>query len=239
MRYVGRGIEQTVRGRADVGSLIAQIRHSRCGIPAAPPDKAKRADDFMAGLALRRHGFADQVGAPVQAPGHVFDHGDAGKDLSRSHVDAAKLSFDLARDCLRLTGKFYDEWRIPRRWNLDEPSPFEYNRVLDPVPSKAMTDGALAKLKQAFPIFEKVEISQRWAGMIDVTPDAIPVIDAVDAIPGFHVATGFSGHGFGIGPAAGKLMADIVTGRNPIVDRHDFRFSRFSDGSKIKLVSGF
>jgi glycine/D-amino acid oxidase-like deaminating enzyme len=102
-----------------------------------------------------------------------------------------------------------------------------------------MTDGALAKLKQAFPVFEKAEISQRWAGMIDVTPDAIPVIDSIDAIPGFHVATGFSGHGFGIGPAAGKLMADIVTGRDPIVDRHDFRFSRFSDGSKIELVSGF
>jgi glycine/D-amino acid oxidase-like deaminating enzyme len=140
---------------------------------------------------------------------------------------------------LRLTGRFYDEWRMPRRWKLDEPSPFEYNRVLDPVPSTKMTDGALAKLKQAFPVFENAEIAQRWAGMIDVTPDAIPVIDAIDAIPGFHVATGFSGHGFGIGPAAGKLMADIVTGRTPIVDRYDFRFSRFSDGSKIELVSGF
>lgn len=140
---------------------------------------------------------------------------------------------------LRLTGRFYDEWRIPRRWALDEASPFEYNRVLDPVPAMDMTDGAFAKLKKAFPVFEKAEISQRWAGMIDVTPDAIPVIDNIDAIPGFHVATGFSGHGFGIGPAAGKLMADIVTGRNPIVDRRDFRFSRFSDGSKIELVSGF
>ncbi|NSY91587.1 FAD-binding oxidoreductase [Agrobacterium tumefaciens] len=140
---------------------------------------------------------------------------------------------------LRLTGRFYDEWRIPRRWALDEASPFEYNRVLDPVPAMDMTDGAFSKLKKAFPVFEKAEISQRWAGMIDVTPDAIPVIDNIDAIPGFHVATGFSGHGFGIGPAAGKLMADIVTGRNPIVDRRDFRFSRFSDGSKIELVSGF
>ncbi|MBF2713772.1 NAD(P)/FAD-dependent oxidoreductase [Agrobacterium vitis] len=166
-------------------------------------------------------------------------------------VDIVPASFRYARNFLpalrhewrsldlRLTGRFFDEWRIPRRWSLDEASPFEYNRVLDPVPSKAMTDGALAQLKKAFPIFEKAEISQRWAGMIDVTPDAIPVIDAIDAIPGFHIATGFSGHGFGIGPAAGRLMADIVTGRNPIVDRKDFRFSRFSDGSKIELISGF
>ncbi|MDP9809514.1 glycine/D-amino acid oxidase-like deaminating enzyme [Rhizobium tibeticum] len=62
---------------------------------------------------------------------------------------------------------------------------------------------------------------------------------AVDAIPGFHIATGFSGHGFGIGPAAGRLMADIVTGRAPAVDLSAFRFSRFTDGSKVELISGF
>ncbi|HAO2891987.1 TPA: FAD-binding oxidoreductase, partial [Escherichia coli] len=71
------------------------------------------------------------------------------------------------------------------------------------------------------------------------TPDAIPVISAVDEIPGFHIATGFSGHGFGIGPAAGRLMADIVTGRTPVVDAAAFRFSRFSDGSKITPITGF
>lgn len=139
----------------------------------------------------------------------------------------------------RFGGRFYDEYRIPRRWELDEPSPFEYHRVLDPVPSKAMAESALVKLKKAFPVFERAEITQRWAGLIDVTPDAVPVIDALDAIPGFHVATGFSGHGFGIGPAAGRLMADIVTGHKPVVDRKAFRFGRFSDGSKIELISGF
>lgn len=139
----------------------------------------------------------------------------------------------------RLGGRFLDEMRIPRRWAMDEASPFEYCRVLDPKPSKKLSDIALANLKKAFPVFEKAEIAQRWAGYIDVTPDAVPVISAVDSIPGFHIATGFSGHGFGIGPAAGRLMADIVTGRPPVVDPKDFRFSRFSDGSKIELISGF
>ncbi len=122
---------------------------------------------------------------------------------------------------------------------MDEASPFEYCRVLDPKPSTQLSNTALANLKKAFPVFEKAEIAQRWAGYIDVTPDAVPVIDAIDSIPGFHIATGFSGHGFGIGPAAGRLMADIVTGKPPIVDRKNFRFSRFHDGSKIELISGF
>jgi glycine/D-amino acid oxidase-like deaminating enzyme len=70
--------------------------------------------------------------------------------------------------------------------------------------------------------------------MIDVTPDAIPVISAVDEVPGFYIATGFSGHGFGIGPGAGRLIADMVMGRPPLVDPTTFRLARFSDGSNPK-----
>jgi glycine/D-amino acid oxidase-like deaminating enzyme len=71
-----------------------------------------------------------------------------------------------------------------------------------------------------------MRVIDSWAGLIDVTPDAVPVISAVDALPGFHIASGFSGHGFGIGPAAGQLMADLVTGARPIVDPRPYRFER-------------
>ena len=66
--------------------------------------------------------------------------------------------------------------------------------------------------REAFPAFRDMPIAERWGGMIDVTPDAIPVISAVESVPGFFIATGFSGHGFGIGPGAGRLIADMVTG---------------------------
>jgi len=138
---------------------------------------------------------------------------------------------------LRFGGQFYDELRVPKSWKMDEASPFEYHRVLDPKPSFTLQDKALANLRKAFPVFNTAEIAQRWAGAIDVTPDVVPVISAVDSMPGFHIATGFSGHGFGIGPAAGRLMADLVTGRTPVVDPAPFRFSRFSDGSKIELMA--
>jgi glycine/D-amino acid oxidase-like deaminating enzyme len=58
-------------------------------------------------------------------------------------------------------------------------------------------------------------------------------------VPGFFIATGFSGHGFGIGPGAGRLVADLVSGHTPIADPAPFRLSRFSDGSKIRVESGF
>jgi glycine/D-amino acid oxidase-like deaminating enzyme len=68
--------------------------------------------------------------------------------------------------------------------------------------------------------------------MIDVTPDGIPVISGVDDIPGFFIATGFSGHGFGIAPGAGRLMAEIVMGETPVVDPSPFRYSRYSDPTR-------
>lgn len=78
-------------------------------------------------------------------------------------------------------------------------------------------------LSRAFPAFAKMEVVQSWGGMIDVTPDAMPVIDQVAHIPGFFIATGFSGDGLG----AGRLMADLVTGTAPVVDPMPFRLSRF------------
>lgn len=139
----------------------------------------------------------------------------------------------------RLGGRFLDEWRIPRTWAMDEASPFEYVRVLDPVPSKRIREKVLAAARATYPVFAGAKIAQTWGGLIDVTPDAVPVISPVESIPGFFVATGFSGHGFGIGPAAGKLAADLVTGAMPLVDPKDFRLSRFSDGSRIEVISGY
>jgi glycine/D-amino acid oxidase-like deaminating enzyme len=132
---------------------------------------------------------------------------------------------------LRIGRPFAEEWRVKRRWSLDQPSPFESVRVLDPAADPVVLERARASIAEAFPAFRNVSVAESWGGMIDVMPDAIPVISAVETLPGFFIATGFSGHGFGIGPGAGRLVADMVTGAPPIVDPAPFRLSRFSDGS--------
>ena len=139
---------------------------------------------------------------------------------------------------LHLSGAFLNEWNTPRAWQPDAVTPFEKMRTLDPVPNHKATERALQNLIAAHPGFAGAKVAQHWAGMIDVTPDAVPVISPVDTLPGFVIATGFSGHGFGIGPAAGKLAADLVTNARPVVDPKDFRLGRFFDGSKIELISG-
>ncbi len=139
---------------------------------------------------------------------------------------------------LRLDDRFLAEARTPKRWALDQASPFETTRVLDPDAVPSITGPALAAAAKAFPIFQRARVAQQWAGLIDVTPDAVPVISPVDSVPGLVIATGFSGHGFGIGPAAGRLAADLATGSAPLVDPAPFRFSRFTDGSPITIDAG-
>ncbi len=66
-------------------------------------------------------------------------------------------------------------------------------------------------------------------------PDVVPVIDHAAALPGLTIATGMSGHGFGIGPGVGRVVADLVAGLAPGHDLARFRLARFSDGSRIEL----
>jgi glycine/D-amino acid oxidase-like deaminating enzyme len=139
---------------------------------------------------------------------------------------------------LRVGERFAAEWKTPTRWALDAPSPFEKTRMLDPEPMEDLNTEAKEQLVRAFPAFAKMEIAQQWAGLIDVTPDAVPVISPIETVPGFFVACGFSGHGFGIGPGAGRLVADLVTGEAPVVDPAPFRFTRFTDGTRPRPQAG-
>ena len=127
-----------------------------------------------------------------------------------------------------------DAWH--GKWSLDRPSPFEEEsmRTLDPAPAGGVAEPALAQLAKSWPALAGTQADSSWAGWIDSTPDAVPVIAAIDAIPGLFVSTGYSGHGFGIGPGAGHLAADLILGRTPLVDPTPFRLDRLVDGSPIR-----
>ncbi len=119
---------------------------------------------------------------------------------------------------------------------LDRAGAFERHRILDPKPDGKAVLRALQAATEALPVLRDARVEQIWAGLIDVTPDAVPIISTLEAIPGLTIATGFSGHGFGIGPGAGHLTADLVMGTTPIVDPAPFRFNRFSDGTPIEIA---
>ena len=122
---------------------------------------------------------------------------------------------------------FFTDIQMPRRWELDQSTPFEEMRMLNPDPSEWMIRKSFEGLKSTLPDFVDARITHRWGGVIDATPDGVPVIDGVEQVPGLFIASGLSGHGFGAGPAVGQLMAQIVMGDQPTVDPTPFRYNRF------------
>lgn len=139
---------------------------------------------------------------------------------------------------LRAGRAFLEELSHSQVGNPDAVSPFERARVLDPKPSRRSIANGFRTLVSTFPAFGSTTIAESWAGLIDTTPDILPVISAVDRLPGLFLSTGYSGHGFGIGPGAGLLTADLVLGRKPVVDPAPFRYSRFADGTKVRPLAG-
>ncbi|ASY72029.1 D-amino acid oxidase [Sinorhizobium fredii USDA 205] len=124
------------------------------------------------------------------------------------------------------------------RWRLDEPTPMEFNRMLDPRPDQTQIRLTLERARALLPALQKLPVSAAWAGYIDSTPDGVPAIGEISSLPGLVLAAGFSGHGFGIGPGAGHLVADLVTGEPPIVDPKPYHPDRLN-GSAWGKVADF
>lgn len=120
-----------------------------------------------------------------------------------------------------------------RHWGHDEVSPFEETRVLNPAPSQPAINHMRRQLQKHLPMLANEPFEESWAGFIDVMPDVVPVMDAVDPLPGLFLGTGFSGHGFGFGPGAGKVLANKITGRSDEFDLDRFRYNRFFDGTPM------
>ena len=183
------------------------------------------------GLAIRRR----EDGGYTIATGDLAEH----YVCARSFKDFTKF-FRLTRlsaKDLRLRPKpppgYPGAWGSKSRWTGDEVTPFERMRVLDPPPSKVVHRRLLARLPERAPWVAEAGIAEVWAGMIDVTPDAVPYICEAPGLEGLFIGTGMSGHGFGIGPGVGRVLADLVLGRSPGHDLSRFRFGRFTDGSPV------
>ncbi|WP_062381090.1 NAD(P)/FAD-dependent oxidoreductase [Pseudomonas abietaniphila] len=123
-----------------------------------------------------------------------------------------------------------------KRWRLDQPTPMERMRILDPSADASAVALTYQRAVELVPALQGTSINASWAGYVDSTPDGVPGIGEMASLPGLVIAAGFSGHGFGIGPGAGHLIADIVSGMTPIVDPRPYHPSRFQKSSWGKVA---
>jgi glycine/D-amino acid oxidase-like deaminating enzyme len=109
--------------------------------------------------------------------------------------------------------------------------PLVWDRALEPMPNPAKVRRSLAELSRVLPSLPPLGIAKAWAGYIDAAPDLVPVIGEVPRLKGLVLATGFSGHGFAMGPIAGRLVAELIVDGKTSLDISGFRFSRFAEGA--------
>lgn len=190
------------------------------------------------GLTSPIHSVTD---ATVWGPGYSFRQRRDGRfictmggggivDVDLDAISQAKLYF----------GAFKANWRrfhlrpghrVPREIksilkrrkirSVGPPNP----RAISNQPSRALN-----LLKGAVDGLDSLQIDKSWSGIIDSTPDALPVIDSDVEYAGLVIATGFSGHGFGLGPAVGKTVREMITSSHTTIDVSSMRSSRFSEG---------
>lgn len=202
---------------------------------------------FLPQLAIRSQALRT---APVEAPAagpigtsraSVRPRADGGVTIGRSHAGR----FDIIPAAFRHFAAFLPhaiehrrtlKIRLGRnffgdlgrhRWSPDQVSPFETTRILDPKPDAGVVKWIHREAVQVYPWLEGVPILESWGGMIDVMPDQLPVIGPLADMEGLILATGLSGHGFGLGPGVGHLASDLATGAEPIVDPGAFSPARF------------
>jgi glycine/D-amino acid oxidase-like deaminating enzyme len=169
------------------------------------------------------------------APGATHDFF-IGPDAFRNfavYLPVLRKDFRSTHFRLSAPSGFPDGWRTPRKWQGDEVSPFERMRILNPAPNLSTLAQVQDDFAAALPGLGRPKLRASWAGMIDTMPDVVPVVDHVAALPGLVIATGLSGHGLGIGPGLGRVVADLVAGGAVGHELNRFRLARFSDGSRI------
>jgi glycine/D-amino acid oxidase-like deaminating enzyme len=164
-------------------------------------------------------------------------------------ADELKVDVDITLDRLRAL-----KWFLPSLWDNRHATSFKVNSVTardllhrlpgraevlqpwihdrDPIvpPNMLRVRSAVANLARLFPAATGVQAVESWAGNVDLMPDGIPVLGPVAEIPGLLLATGLTGHGFGMGPIVGKLVSEMALDGKPSLDLHAFRFSRFAEG---------
>ena len=214
-----------------LGITVPQLRVRGTVARTSPADVILKGNVADLKIGIRRR----QDGGYTIAHGTVLDHFVTPSTFRFAFKFLPALVHEIKSLRLSIGRQFIEELTTPVKWALDEESPFERMRVLNPEPNPRVLKNIQMNFAEVFPQLAGARIVEAWAGMVETTPDVVPVMCEDESIPGFHIATGLSGHGFGIGPGAGKALAGMLTNTDVGIDLAPFRLSRFFDGSPMQL----
>ncbi len=118
--------------------------------------------------------------------------------------------------------------------------PGEAEAVVDPDNFRAGLDDDFIlesgeRLMARWPAMGQSQSTGGYASLYAITPDWHPIVDELLPGSGLYTCSGFSGHGFKLGPAVGLMLADLVTGvSDPLFDAGMFRYGRFAENDPVR-----
>ena len=208
-----------------LGLDLPQIRVRASVTRTAPVKPACPAGTWSAGVAFRQH----PDGSVNIAHGTLIDHDVTLESLRHVKLFLPNYRQNKERFLFRVGGPLarHGAGLIPGSAARRDP----FRSVWDDEPrhNDTILDEAVSNFAAMFPSLGQVRRATSWAGLIDVTPDLLPVLGAIDSPRGLIFATGFSGHGFAMGPIVGKLTAELIVKGRASLDLSAFRLSRFAE----------
>jgi glycine/D-amino acid oxidase-like deaminating enzyme len=195
-------------------------------------------------------GFDAGGKAPVRAPQFsVRSRDDGGMVVAKSGRGTMHVVPDLLRYGLKFRElyrarkanvsvsfgrRFFSQaWTEFRYLHLND-APYARQRILDPVPDMGLVRQAYQDAGRALGGMGDDMISTAWGGVIDNTPDGIPVVSDVKRLPGLYLCTGFSGHGFSSSMGAGHCLAELMLDGKSSLDLGAFSYERLVDGRRLQ-----
>jgi glycine/D-amino acid oxidase-like deaminating enzyme len=100
-------------------------------------------------------------------------------------------------------------------------------------PNRKLMDASLEAARRMMPRLRDVRITRYWAGVIDMSPDGLPILDAATGVDGLVVVTGLSGHGLALGPAIGRIAAELAAEGSTDRPIEAFSLRRFEGDTPI------
>jgi sarcosine oxidase subunit beta len=123
----------------------------------------------------------------------------------------------------------------PWRWPDGTPTRSIHADLIQP--PAASVAAAISRGAEVVPALERAGVARVWGGLIDMTPDGLPILARVPEVDGLVVAAGFSGHGFCLGPVTGQIIRELVTAGRASLPLEPFRLSRFAGAKSVPTAT--
>ena len=95
-----------------------------------------------------------------------------------------------------------------------------------------IVEGQMGALIELFPIFSRLRLLRQWGGIVDVCPDASPIVGRTP-VDGLYINCGWGTGGFKATPGSGWVFAHTIAQDRPHALNAPFALERFSSGALI------